>query len=536
MLNPSHPTLELSNEHTELQFDGSALLACSSGMRISVTGNSSDIARLSRTKNIDVYELPQANINSADRGLVIVGERTRWNIFLRNARTKYVTTTKHIREESDASIAILDWWDAFDDIQTLSRQSSNSIDWNDLIEWLGQRKAIRTDPRRALIVEIAEHVAPTLNERVQHLRRVLLRDHGMVPVHAIRQFDEQSIRWYVRQPGETLAEKAGSRQEVLAVVRHETFNTVENRVLKDFLTRCVHASKRYLRRFAHEFPNSRQVALVRRYARSCEEALSLPEFTAVQKPRPGVQANYVLQSDPRYRDIWQWYVKLLRNQDSEEEVWNWQCRLWSDVCRLIVGASSFTALSNNALPGLEPIALSQSSFKVGSTGRLGSRLEQSWAPGPRALVKRARVSGVLSLVDSRDASSHPIVQHCMDIGGHLYLVREALSNENTPPLVIVVWAINALASSSVFNARAAVDSASAGLSILQKRVTQTYGSPLKLRGLLLISDFGMEVSSDFVEYPATQGTPNVSVCTIGSDPRCWQDAVLEVGQLLESWL
>ena len=43
-----------------------------------------------------------------------------------------------------------------------------------------------------------------------------------------------------------MAEKGGRRQELMAVARRESFDILENRVLKDFLHRCAGESMRYI--------------------------------------------------------------------------------------------------------------------------------------------------------------------------------------------------------------------------------------------------------------------------------------------------
>ncbi len=179
----------------------------------------------------------------------------------------------------------------------------------------------------------------------------------------------------------------------MSVVRCETFDTLENRILKDFLWRCTRACARYLRRFQRDYPNSERVLLIQRYLRSCEQALTLPEFELIQKPRPGALPNYVLQNDARYRDVWRWYQKLLRNQDSEEQIWNWQGRLWADVRRLLLGAAFQLQQKSGR-------SVTRAPLFVEEQGRLGSRLGEHWAPGPFLVRRKDGAERVLSIVDA----------------------------------------------------------------------------------------------------------------------------------------
>jgi hypothetical protein len=58
-----------------------------------------------------------------------------------------------------------------------------------------------------------------------------------VPVGRVQEIDRRAMLWFARQPGETLADRAGDDQRVLAVAREENFDTLENRVLSECLDR-----------------------------------------------------------------------------------------------------------------------------------------------------------------------------------------------------------------------------------------------------------------------------------------------------------
>ncbi len=534
ILSSDKEKVSLGSENAVLPFKGSALLSSPRESRIIPIGGVADLSKLSESGQRDLYELPLVVGNESKKLLQIQGDETRWEISLSGARTRYETDEANQTQETSESIAIFDWWDAFDDISNLGLEPDGAIGWNKITEWFSKEKSSK-DPRRALIVEIAETVGPKLNDRVRHLRRILFRRHDMVPVHEIRQFDERSLRWYVRQPGETLAEKAGNKQEVLAVVRQETFDTVENRVLKDFLNRCNRAANRYLSRFQDEYPRSQRVITVRRYARACKEYLALPEFNFVRNPRTGVQPNYVLQTDSRYRDIWLWYQKLLKNQDSEEEIWSWQGRLWADVCRLLVGTASQLAASTETQE-LSPLALSQSSFFISPEGRLGSRLLGSWGPGPLPIVSRKSFSAMLSVIDASQIRRHPLAKNCGSAGGHVYLVKESVSGKGSHTEILVIWSINALASTHVFDSEKASLSATSALAALQEKFDSAGNAAIYLNGLILASQNGSEITTEISPKKSTRFFPQVSVLKIGSSPNCWDDATIEIAQHLEQWL
>ena len=204
------------------------------------------------------------------------------------------------------------------------------------------------EPRMALIVRHARDLHRLVGELGQHPRRVLTRNRRMQPVQRIQEMDSACLSWYVRQPGRTPLEKAGSRQALLAVVREETIDTPENRVLRDFLDRSSQAAEGYLGA-NRNLSGSTRYREVSRYGRTCAALLRRPDLAAVRRLVGVAKPNYVLTSDQRYHRIWKAYQALLRRQDDVDEAWSWQGRLWGDLVIMVVQ----TALLSTS----EPLAL-----------------------------------------------------------------------------------------------------------------------------------------------------------------------------------
>ncbi len=185
-----------------------------------------------------------------------------------------------------------------------------------------------------LVVQIARRVTPTLNETLLRLRRVLRRERRIEPVARVQQLDAACLRWLVRQPGKTATEMAGPRQEVLSVVREESFNTLENRVVKDFMRLCRIERRRYLSNYSRRFQDSANVKFVRDLDGQCRSGLMMPEFASVTGLALMPQPNYALQFDDRYRTIWTWYQKLRRREEQKTELWRWRHRAWAELVTL----------------------------------------------------------------------------------------------------------------------------------------------------------------------------------------------------------
>ena len=199
-----------------------------------------------------------------------------------------------------------------------------------LEEWKQNRE---NEPRLAVIVEIARKHESLINSICQRPRRVLARSRQVVGLGRVQEIDSACLRWLARQPGRSVAERAGVRQRVMGIVRLESAETPENRVAKDFLRRAITACGRYQREY-RDFPDHSRVKLVTRFRRILIDLLLNSEIAGVRPPVGVAQPNYVLQHDSRYRVLWHEYVKLVHEQTAEDDLWRWQHRTWSEVCSI----------------------------------------------------------------------------------------------------------------------------------------------------------------------------------------------------------
>jgi hypothetical protein len=180
-----------------------------------------------------------------------------------------------------------------------------------------------------LIVRIAIECTQFLEEVCRRPRRMLRRERIEERLDRIQQMDDACIRWFVRQPGRTILEKAGPRQRVLGVVRIDTTNTLENRVVRDFLERCGIECREYVRR-NKSYPKAARVQAVRKFRNRVQQWLRTSEIGTLPRMASITQPNYVLQFDERYSKIWQWYERLCRQQAYQDGLWRWQHRTWAE--------------------------------------------------------------------------------------------------------------------------------------------------------------------------------------------------------------
>jgi len=200
----------------------------------------------------------------------------------------------------------------------------------------------KTEAIMALIVKLARNkdllqVFASIASRPRH---ILLRYRSNTLLHRIQEIDSACIRDLAKRPGRTVAEKAGPRQELLAVRRHASVETMENRVYSWVLDRMRGRAKDYVATNSHH-TGSNRVQSVAKCGRRCNEWSSLEHFQAVtfnQLHHP-VQPNYSLQMDERYRHVYRTYRELLQEEHVRDDAWEWQRILWTESARQLVGCT-----------------------------------------------------------------------------------------------------------------------------------------------------------------------------------------------------
>ena len=185
-----------------------------------------------------------------------------------------------------------------------------------------------------IVSQIAKLRHGDVDHLIHNLRKILSRIRQKESLSRVQQIDSHCLRWLTRQPGRSPIEKAGARQEILAVTRVENFDTLENRVLKDFLVRSSSSMTLYLRKYARQYPNHETIRTVVRFNNLCMEGLSLPVMDSIRSLYELPQPNYVLQQDVRYSKIWRDYCRLIRQEEIAEKLWSKraQCLLYYSRC------------------------------------------------------------------------------------------------------------------------------------------------------------------------------------------------------------
>ena len=360
------------------------------------------------------------------------------------------------------------------------RMIATYIPWERLIaQWCTEHEG--DDPRMDLIVRHAATLHSVVEELASHPRRILKRIRERQPVSRLQELDSACLQWFVRQPGRTPEEKAGSRQTILAVARQETFDTLENRVLHDYLDRAAAVAVSYAS-LHKSLRRSERVASVERYARLCRHLGHVLVDSLVGLPTLPVVPNYVLQQDVRYRQIWKAYQDLLRRETEEDDVWRWQVRLWAEFCRL----SILVALRR--LPGVRVIA--EAPLWLKADQNRGRWADTSAHPAV-LLAAGGDWNGrvVITMIDGQDERADGFGQrqlwrYLWSVGPAAVIHAQDISSGRE--VWVLAWALHAMSPDAI-NLSRETQSADAALKRLKDQIGLGLGIQINLGGLVIAS-------------------------------------------------
>lgn len=168
------------------------------------------------------------------------------------------------------------------------------------------------------------------------LRQQLRRQAELMPVGRIQEMDTYCLRDYIRRPGQTPAEKAGSKQELMGIQRYQDYNTAENKFLVFFAEKVLHLEcSLYLNsadtQYKLKIEQFRQ--LIDRFQRQ-------PEVKQIQaRQYQFTQPNYVLQQNPIYSSFYQAFLYYLQRKSEKEGLWAFRNHLLADAVYLCLLAA-----------------------------------------------------------------------------------------------------------------------------------------------------------------------------------------------------
>ena len=206
------------------------------------------------------------------------------------------------------------------------------------------------------IYRIVSHSKEAVLAIMKHTRDKILREHAMLPIHAAREVDSNSVKWLSRQPGRTLREKLSGKPYMKAVRRRSSVDTAENRLLRAFLFRL------------EQILIERQNVLPATTEDTCEELLaSLQRWLRTEDATEigawgNLPPNNTLLQDKRYRKVWDGWLWL---QAIDEQITGDSKRVHRDILSVIYwNTLSLLNHSGRFRTVQQPVGLDYDNFSI----------------------------------------------------------------------------------------------------------------------------------------------------------------------------
>jgi hypothetical protein len=535
---------EISDESTGISgsdisfpFYGSPIISLSSSASLFLPRRSERFIPLGspykHEKQYRIFETPHGVVSGTEGNvkvrMLLNKKRHQITFSVKGAEPKY--TDSESRETSLMYQHVLSWSQFFDDLFENTQKKdaeTNSVTWETILGML-EELATPSIPRMSLIVRIAEEMQISLPETVSRMRKILVRRHEMAPAKRAFEMDNNCVKWLIRQPGYTVAEKAGYKQKLKAVIRKESYDTLENRVLKDFTRRCRLSSHTYIKNevgTSLQMKSSTRFKTIKSFKTICNMCLSEVVFDEVSVPQAGFRSNYVLQNDARYKTVWKWYKKLLRQDDEVDQVWDWQARSWADICRLFVGCALKLGLNDFK----DPIPLIDGPLLLSAEQKLGCRILPGSEPGPFILTKanqNLEESRIIEIIHPDLAEDHAIASQLGRTGGHHYIITRPIANQNQVSEVFILWSVNTAGVRTEIDIGRLAESAYSSLEQHKIHLNRRRTGFPKLYGFIIASN-----TKNQNAIPHKAGNGKLAVLEAPADIRGWQSAVEQLSILL----
>ena len=281
-------------------------------------------------------------------------------------------------------------------ILKIERSKVDAVFWHDVLGALKREYSL--DPaKHALITELAEFIVPAIERIAASPKKTLRRIRDHERVQSVRELDKHCLIDLARRPGASLPEKAGPRQRVLSIKRHESVDTLENQVFLHCCDMLALASKRYLS-IHRGISGSNRKSLVETLARCGGRMNKAPALRGVSRLRsPCRQPNYVLLQNAHYAKIWKAYTQLIRNEQLRDILWRWSRRLFTNYLTFYLADTIVHWFKSTRALIAVPIA--EKVVQAQTRQQSGSWLLPDVLPGPLVLGTSDDNTGTFYAID-----------------------------------------------------------------------------------------------------------------------------------------
>lgn len=155
------------------------------------------------------------------------------------------------------------------------------------------------------ISQICDYIFDSVKFLIAKYKTKLVRQHEMIPFHAVKELDNTSFSWLSNLPGRDFKQKLAYKNKVKAPIKVFSADTQENRVVKRILGDFYKILNPLLENVDE---NDEQLANIIQCRRNIEVLLKQTELSEIKKS-DAPQPNNVLVGHKHYSRIW--------------KIWNW---------------------------------------------------------------------------------------------------------------------------------------------------------------------------------------------------------------------
>lgn len=341
----------------------------------------------------------------------------------------------HLEYDGFIDDALVRMQEVEDFVVALAKNEPSGHAWwpSILDEFIGYRD--NDEAGRGLVVKLSKKMPSYLRDIASVPKRVLRRFREASRLDRIQELDVHCLLDFAQRPGRTAVEKAGQKQRLLSVIRQESFDTLENRVILDFCRRSIQAVRSFKDQNKRHENTSKRLADVKNYGKYCDAYIrdALWEGVAALS-EPCRTPNYALAQNPLYVEVWRGYLKLLRYANLRETVWRWPRRAWADIVRILVVEGI-----RKKYEGSDSVRLAKKPVQFGPTIERGSWYRQGICDGDWLVRREGRDLGCLYVVDRCDIGRFSRCDALALANADFYLAW--LPHEGKTAFYLPIWAM-----------------------------------------------------------------------------------------------
>ena len=337
---------------------------------------------------------------------------------------------------------LLEWLTFFDYIIE-SNKSFNSFSQN-IVRFVYLKKIIQrfcgdqNTPIRSKILEIMENTSKTIDALEFKLRKNLTRTRDLMPVERINELDAKCLLSLLKIEGRTIRDKARSNNmKLLGIKKVESYNMLENRVLKDFLYRCNNEINRYFsddKKYSRNI-NSSTTSQLKLFKSKCLALFNNPNLADTPRQISLPKPNFVLQQNIYYKKIWHYYLDLVNSKKDIQKTMLWQQNLFQDVADMLLNVAITDMVGKDPQgTGVYIKAITRSYTDI-SREILGNshRLKSSCNAGPFILSKLGKLYSVEIISNSsllNNFENYSDMSELFSIGAPTYIIFNEITDND----------------------------------------------------------------------------------------------------------